>query len=211
MRRGKTIKNKLKNFKILFNNVRGIKSKVKSLQDVVMETQPTVICLVETHLQKDEILEIEGYEIIRNDRQQQGGGVLIAYKSELHHIIKEVNRESVNGETIWIKIDNNKQRIRLAVVYAPQERRSERTKIKQMYDNIENEIIKANENNEKVLIIGDMNCKIGTKIAGNKSKVSMAGKIMNTMMEKHNLTPINSNSKCEGLWTIENKATVNQL
>ena len=52
-RRSKRIKNVPKHFKIFYQNIRGIISKVDSLTETVDDTNPTIICLVETHMLKE--------------------------------------------------------------------------------------------------------------------------------------------------------------
>ena len=48
-RRCKRIKNALKLFKIFYQNIRGIKPMVVSLTETVDDTNPTIICIVETN------------------------------------------------------------------------------------------------------------------------------------------------------------------
>ena len=63
------MKNALTNFKVFYQNVRGLKSKVDSIIETISGYLPILICLVETHLQKEEEIRIQGYsEIFRNDR-----------------------------------------------------------------------------------------------------------------------------------------------
>ena len=73
----------MKKLKILYQNARGIKSKRASLERIIQEIEPTIVCLVETHLGKKEVFSIPGYLITRNDRNESGGGCLIAYKEEI--------------------------------------------------------------------------------------------------------------------------------
>ena len=84
IRKGQPIKNKLKNFVVLYLNIRGIQSKIKSLNNIAEEIQPTIICITETHLMDEEDLQIDGYKNLRNDRDRDGGGVLIAVQEKLY-------------------------------------------------------------------------------------------------------------------------------
>ena len=52
IRRSKKIKNRLRDFKIYYQNDRGLKSKIDSLSEIIDDYEPTLICLVETHLSK---------------------------------------------------------------------------------------------------------------------------------------------------------------
>ena len=59
-------------------NIRGIKSKFKSLITAIEEMQP-VITIIEIYLDKKEKLEIEGCNI-KTARNSKGGKVLLAFK-----------------------------------------------------------------------------------------------------------------------------------
>ena len=60
-RRSKKLKNTLKSFYYL--NIRGLKSKIKSLKEIIIEEKPEVIGLVETMLDgKDKVVMEEEYE-----------------------------------------------------------------------------------------------------------------------------------------------------
>ena len=169
-RRGKPIRNKLRKFKVWFHNIRGIKSKVDSLRDKIDEVEPTVFCIAETHLLKTEDLQFEGYTPFRNDRENRGGGgIIIFVRTELEKICTIVEKGNEIGETLWVAIDNGKTKIRLGVIYAPQESRTSKEEYKILYEQIKNQILLARERQQKILLMGDFNCKIGNVIEGNKS------------------------------------------
>ena len=50
VRRSKRIKNEPKNFKIYYQSVRGLKSKLVSLQEMIDDYEPALVCMVETHM-----------------------------------------------------------------------------------------------------------------------------------------------------------------
>ena len=52
----------MNHFTTFYQDIRGIKSKVDSLTETVNDTIPTIICLVETHMLKEEEIRIPGYE-----------------------------------------------------------------------------------------------------------------------------------------------------
>ena len=72
-RGGKRIKNKLKKFKVLYVNLRGYKSKKKSINEIILEEKPTLIAFTETLLAENEEIEIEGYIVPaeKGSRQQR--------------------------------------------------------------------------------------------------------------------------------------------
>ena len=50
---------------------------MESLKEI---KQPDIIGIVETHLKEDEEVMLEGYQIIRKDRNCEGGGLLLGIK-----------------------------------------------------------------------------------------------------------------------------------
>ena len=76
------------NFSVLYFNARSLLPKVDCLRTVATVHSPDCICIVETWLNGDIFdseLCIEGYDIIRLDRNRHGGGVLIYVSSTYSH------------------------------------------------------------------------------------------------------------------------------
>ena len=98
-RRVQPIKNKMTNFKVMYLNIRGIKSKMSSFQSKIEETTPTIMCITETHVLESEEVKLEGYEIYRNDRDDKGGGgTLIAVREEIKNICTVVEKRNDVGD-----------------------------------------------------------------------------------------------------------------
>ena len=121
IRRSKKIKNTLKDFKIFYQNVRGLKSKIDPLDEATNDYKPNLICLVETHLAKEEQIGIPGYRIYRNDGTKNSKGILIAVRNSIKTISAEVIRYDEVAQTLWILLNNQKQKIRIGAIYGPQE------------------------------------------------------------------------------------------
>ena len=102
-RGGKKIKNKLKNFKILYVNLRGFKSKKKSIENILEEEKPTMIALTETLIEDKENVEIKGFEIYK-PAEKGSRGILIAVSKELKNITSIVMENNSVGEQMWIKM-----------------------------------------------------------------------------------------------------------
>ena len=66
IQRSKKMKNAQRNFTIVYQNIRGLKSKIDSVQELVDDCQPNLLCLVETHMQEEE--GYEGMETIYRGR-----------------------------------------------------------------------------------------------------------------------------------------------
>ena len=65
---------------------------------------------------KDKVV-MEGDTIYRNDRNGDGGGVLIATKDVLKGIMVEESSSKRKEESIWLGLTNNKPKIRIGIVY----------------------------------------------------------------------------------------------
>ena len=151
---------------------------------------------------KTEDLQFEGYTPFRNDRDNRGGGgIVIFVRTELKKICTIVEKGNDIGETLWVAIDNGKTKIRLGVIYAPQESRTSKEEYKTMYEQIKNQILLAREKQQKILLMGDFNCKIGSAIENNKSEVTKSGKLLLKMSNQEALTIMNTLDICDGVWT----------
>ena len=153
-RRGNKNKNELKQLTIFYQNVRGLKSKLPSLQIIAAEYCPSIICIVETHLSENDpdfaqwsedvegdqsLFQIEGYNVIRNDRNGSGGGCLIAYKKELRTLITEVDADAEKHENLWLTVGIDVAKIKLGVIYMPGEN-TRKKELQDAYKEIESEL-----------------------------------------------------------------------
>ena len=59
----------------------------------------------------------------------------------------------------------------------------------------------AKKKGEKLIITGDLNCKVGNLIDGNRKDVTKSGPLLKAMISKHKLKILNSAPQCEGKWT----------
>ena len=93
---------------IIYNNVRGFKSKVDSIEAILQELGPTIFCAVETHLDKKEDVKIEGYEVKRLDGTANSGGILVAIKDTIKTVVVEIIDYTEVGQIKWLKITNTR-------------------------------------------------------------------------------------------------------
>ena len=187
---------------MLLNNTRGYKSKEAIVQRIIHEENPVLVALVETKLEKSDNIDIPGYKVVRGDRESKGGGVLVAYKKCLEHIaVCTSEYKKHDCEMMWHRIDNGKVKAKVGVIYMPQESRTTVEILKEIYAEIEQEIIEAVKNGDSLIILGDLNCKVGCVIPGNKDEVTTGGRLLIKLMKKHRLRIVNAEQCCEGLWT----------
>ena len=125
---------------------------------------------------KEEEIRIPGYsQILRNDRSGNSGSIMLAVKENIRTVTLEVAQEKEIGQSLWILQDNNRSKIRIGVIYAPQNVTSN-NELKIMYNNISKQISITQEERLQVLILGDFNAKVGTYIEGNKPTVAKGGR-----------------------------------
>ena len=199
--RKQKIRQQFTNFNLIYSNINHAKSKIESLKRIISEEKPAVIALVETKLTENDSIEIEGYESEPMNRDEHGGGIMILFKKKLKNIVIVVEKNKEVGESLWVTISNGRTNIRMGLIYAPQESETTVPELKIMYKNISRQVKLAKENNQNVLLLGDLNCKIGGNIKNNSEEVSKGGKILMEMVRKQGLKIANASEKCQGTWT----------
>ena len=80
---------------------------------------------------------------------------MLAVKENIKSVTLEVAQEKKVGQSLWILLDNNRSKIRIWVIYTPQENVTLNIELKVMYNNISKEISIAQEERQQVLILGD--------------------------------------------------------
>ena len=82
---------KMKKTRRFYQNARGLKSKVDSIMKAFSDYQPMLICLVETHLKKEEKIKILGYSnIFCNDGSGNSGSIMLAANENIRTVTLEV-------------------------------------------------------------------------------------------------------------------------
>ena len=111
------------------------------------------------------------------------------------------------GECMWVLIDNTRLKIRLGLISAPQESRTKKEELKKLYLQIGEQLTIAAEKQQKILLLGDFNCKIGKEIKGNRLDVTMGGKMLLKLVNTRKLAILNKTDQCRGLWTRTDEKT----
>ena len=128
------MKNELKIFKIYYQNVRGLKSKLDSLQEMLDDYQPSLICILETHMQKEEGIQIPGYSLVsHNGRSANSRWTLIWVRDNIKNISLELR-------SMWILVTKIRKKIRVGVIYRPQENDIPNNQFKIIYEDIREQI-----------------------------------------------------------------------
>ena len=185
----------------MYANANGLRSKLDSLQAASILYQPDLIIIVETKIVGKTNIAIKGYkECIMRNRKTQGGGLLIAKKDTSKINLTAINIHE-NEEHLWAKVNNNTF---ICIVYAPIESRTEKSILEEWYYELEKEYLKWEDN--RVMIIGDFNAKVGCDdegVKGNHPEISTSGRNLRNLCERRNLYIMNNSEITEGLWTRE--------
>ena len=114
--------NKNKKLLIMHLNIRSTKADTKQIQlrNLIIKHNPDIISLNETFLKPNKSLTVDGYNIIRSDRQlRKGGGAALCIKSNL--TCRELYIDNLIGDdnACGILIESNQQSLSIFTIYSP--------------------------------------------------------------------------------------------
>ena len=146
---------KLKGFTIPHLNIRSLVKNIDQFRLYLHKQQFDVICINETRLDAtvpNHEVGINGYEIVRKDRNRNGGGVAIYLRNSINYKIKE-ELMSCDLEIITVEIFKPKSKSFLVNCwYRPPDSSVE------IFNNYEELVKKMDFENKEVILIGDFNC-----------------------------------------------------
>ena len=151
---------KLKGFKIGHLNIASLPKHIDELKLFMKELSFDILCINETRLDNtinDNIIKIPGYDIVRRDRDRNGGGVAIYVRS----IISYKNHIEIipgNLESICIEIHKPKSKpVLIVTCYRPPNTNSS------VLNDFETLLLKLEDTNIDFIITGDLNCDMIAK------------------------------------------------
>ena len=89
---------------VICYNARDIKSKTKSIKDILFETQCDIFAITETNLKCKEKVYINGYTWAGKNRASEGGGIGFLVNKKIKTAITIKQQENINTEIMWIRI-----------------------------------------------------------------------------------------------------------
>ena len=206
--RGKRNHRKINNLKILTINVRGIKSKLDSLEKTLHTLGTHIAGITETHLARGETINIPGYEWRGKERNnKEGGGIGFLIRKVIINITEDIEDLNPQSETKWIKLKTKKP-INIAIMYGQQEN----TPINQITTQFQELTTNTNRNqvNNEVIIMGDLNAKINIQTNKHTQETSRNGKLLEEFLKQTNTTATNTLPLHTGTWTRENRNNNNE-
>ena len=132
----KPTKNKLK---ILYSNARSIKSKMKSLKEIVYSTECDLYSVTEMNLKQNENIVVKGYKWVgKIGEERNGGGNGILIKDTLINDITIEPITAKNIEVLLLKLNlNNSEYLVIMIYYGKQESRTNKEEAIAEFINIE--------------------------------------------------------------------------
>ncbi len=209
-------------------NVRSLEPKLDEIRIIVKSNSLDVLAINETWLNEsytDSELEIKGFNLIRKDRiGRPGGGVCFYIKEQLKYkVLSDINS---GIESLWLEIEGGKDKLILGTIYRPPDTDN------RYYESMLDEIEKAKNINENVLLLGDLNFnyKIDETLSKNPIKYiediydmrqlvnsptrvtmetsSLLDVVLSTFYEKHTNTKVLKNSLSDHYCVITTISTV---
>lgn len=95
-----------KGLKIAHINICSLRNKITDITEILMSNQLHILAISETHLDstfEDSALNIQGYKIVRRDRNGFGGGVALFIQDHLPMRIRE-DLMPLEVEALWLQI-----------------------------------------------------------------------------------------------------------
>ena len=150
--------------------------------------------------------DIPGYRCkVMETRENGWGGIMVLAKVEISNLI-QIKREQRNeAEMLFLQVTCGRSLMTIGIIYAPQENQVDRHQLDNIYQIMRDEIEKAKDEGHVVMIMGDLNCKVGKHIEGNTTEITKGGRRLLKMKEEMDMTILNAERNCQGLWTRTQK------
>ena len=100
-------------------------------------------------------VDIEGYDILRRDRNRNGGGVALYIRQSLNYVNRQDLSSHEGLEILTVEIKKPKSRpFLLTTWYRPPDSKVE------IFDKFESYLLKLDEEDKESMIVGDTNCNL---------------------------------------------------
>jgi exonuclease III len=154
----RSLNQKLKNkigLKISQLNVRSLYPKIEEIRFLLESTNFDIFCITESWLDStisNSEIQVDGYDIIRRDRNRNGGGVALYVNENITYKVRE-DLSLDNIECLWVEVPGceDKTPILVCVMYRPPSADSE------YYEHMIDCLSRAVAENNDILVLGDLN------------------------------------------------------
>ena len=197
------------NLTMLTTNAADLRMKTKSLKNILLYFSASIFSVQETHFKKKGKFTHDNFAIFESIRKKEGGGSMLGIHVSLQPVL--IEEYSDIFELLVVEISLTDKNIRIITGYGPQETWSIDVKMK-FFSALEIEIAKAANLGKGIIVMGDMNSKLGPKYVKHDPKeMSENGKVLSGIIERNALTVVNGmTTKCDGTITRE-RSTINGI
>lgn len=174
---------------IIYQNVRGLSSKINSFRVSLLSSDYDIIFLTETWAHSgiaDHELFDDRYVVFRRDRQSRGGGVLVAVKN-CYECTGIATFANIRAECVWVKVNLRGKWWFMCALYIPPG--SPREVYEEFYDSVVTNLI---HENCYICIAGDFNDSALSAASGEGGPCPGRGVAnFNNFLSSLNLTQLN--------------------
>ena len=89
-------------------NVRGVKTKLDSLESTLDANDIHIAAITETHMGEQEMIYLDNYNCICKNRNKEGGGVAFLIRKDIDNITERIEDLQIVKEILWIKVREKK-------------------------------------------------------------------------------------------------------
>ena len=183
-------------FSILLTNIRGIKSKKKSLEKVVKHIKPSIIVLNETQLQGNAKVQLASYTSwSRNRREQEkGGGVATCVSREYKDSVVGIGEGSGDDEFLITRLEKFRPALTIVNCYGEQ-RKTTKEEVVAKWNRLRKELEAIRMRTDFCVLAGDLNKLVGCDdlgVPGNNPDLSKGGKLLRELLATKDWVLVNS-------------------
>ena len=188
---------------LLGTNANGLMNKMDSLKQAISEVMPSIITLQETKVRKLGSVKLKGFQVFEKIRiGGTGGGLLTAVDQNLSPVLISTGQDE-ESEVLTVQAKVGHHDVRIINAYGPQEDDGS-NKVYKFWQEIEQEIVSAKDENCLLILQMDANAKIGKEnLKGDPNNSSANGRLLLDVVERQNLTIVNTLDICKGVITRE--------
>lgn len=211
-KKGRTIK-------IAFNNVNRLRPKLYEVEKLLKDEQIDIFGIAESFLQGPGGIKVQDYRWVGKNRNNKGGGGVGLLISDSACIIIDndvFNSSSDVYERLWVKVCFGEDKpMYIAVAYFPVEG-TDTDVTDELYSQLLSEVMRIADQEEDpcILIMGDMNARIGREISYGDPVLNSNGTRLLNFRDDSDLNILNCSKLCSGkiTWSRGNlKSTIDYM
>ena len=197
------------NLNIVTTNAADLRMKTRSLKHIINHFKASIFSVQETHYRKKGKYCQDNFQIFEAIRKKEGGGSMLGVHVSLKPVL--ISEYSDTFELLVVEVKVETKCIRILTGYGPQENWEIDVKMK-FFTALEEELLKAALKGKSIILMGDLNSKLGPEFIKNDPKeMTDNGKILGGIIDRNALTVVNGiGEKCKGLITRE-RITINSV